>query len=168
MASACSTGLWRTTTRASDAAVEVLFYHLQGQSLEQTLPVLLDRTLQRGWKAVIRASSAERLKALDDHLWTFTDESFLPHGLQDDAQAADFPVVLTQSDERLNAADVCFSVDGADLPATDGWTRAVLIFDGGDEDALAKARLQWRAVKARGLAATYWQQTPEGRWEQKG
>jgi DNA polymerase III subunit chi len=147
--------------------VEVLFYHLQGQSLEQTLPQLLERSLQRGWKAVVRASSAERLKALDDHLWTFSDESFLPHGLQDDAQAGSFPVVLSLGDARLNDADVCFAVDGAELPGTDGWTRAVLIFDGGDADALASARRQWKLVQARGLAATYWQQSPDGRWEQK-
>jgi DNA polymerase III subunit chi len=147
--------------------VEVLFYHLQGQSLEQTLPQLLERTLQRGWKAVVRASSPERLKALDDHLWTFTDESFLPHGLQDDAQAGQCPIVLALGEDRLNDADVCFSVDGAPLPSTDGWTRLVLIFDGGDADALAAARSQWKDVKARGLQATYWQQAPEGRWEQK-
>jgi DNA polymerase III subunit chi len=147
--------------------VEVLFYHLQGQSLEQTLPQLLERTLQRGWKAVVRASSAERLKALDDHLWTFADESFLPHGLEDDVQAGSFPIVLSLGDTRLNDADVCFSVDGSSLPASQGWTRAVLIFDGGDADALAAARLQWKDIKSKGLAATYWQQSPEGRWEQK-
>jgi DNA polymerase III subunit chi len=148
--------------------VEVLFYHLQGQSLEQALPVLLERTLQRGWKAVIRASSTERLKALDDHLWTFAEESFLPHGMEDDAQAARFPIVLTLRDVRLNDAECAFAVDGADLPATEGWTRSVLIFNGGDEEALAKARTQWKDVKAKGLSATYWQQSPEGRWEQKG
>jgi DNA polymerase III subunit chi len=147
--------------------VEVLFYHLQGQSLEQTLPQLLERTLQRGWKAVVRASSAERLKALDDHLWTFADESFLPHGLLDDAQAGRFPIVLALGDTRLNDAEVCFAVDGAELPDSAGWTRTVLIFDGGDADALAAARRQWKDVKAKGLAATYWQQSPEGRWEQK-
>jgi DNA polymerase III subunit chi len=147
--------------------MEVLFYHLQGQRLEQALPQLLERSLQRGWKAVVRASSPERLKALDDHLWTYADESFLPHGLEDDAQAAAFPIVLTLGGERLNGADVAFAVDGADLPESEGWTRAVLIFDGGDEEALARARQQWKDVKAKGLAATYWQQTPEGRWEQK-
>jgi DNA polymerase III subunit chi len=147
--------------------MEVLFYHLQGQSLEQALPQLLDRTLKRGWKAVVRASSAERLKALDDHLWTYADESFLPHGLEADAQAAEFPIVLTLGAERLNRADVMFAVDGSELPTDGGWTRGVLIFDGGDAEALDSARKQWREIKAKGLSATYWQQTPEGRWEQK-
>lgn len=147
--------------------MEILFYHLQGRSLEQTLPQLLERSLQRGWKAVVRASSPERLKSLDDQLWTYADEAFLPHGVADDAQAAAFPIVLTQGAERLNDADVCFAVDGADLPESAGWTRAVLIFDGNDPDATARARQQWKDIKARGLTATYWQQTPEGRWEQK-
>jgi DNA polymerase III subunit chi len=54
--------------------MEILFYHLQNTTLEQTLPSLLDKTLARGWKAVVRVSSDERMKALDDHLWTWSDE----------------------------------------------------------------------------------------------
>jgi DNA polymerase III subunit chi len=147
--------------------MEVLFYHLQGQSLEQALPALLDKTLQRGWKAVVRASSPERLKALDDHLWTYADETFLPHGLDSDAACAQLPIVLSLGDERLNGAQVIFAVDGAALPTTEGWTRAVLIFDGNDPDATGRARLAWKDVKAQDHACTYWQQSAEGRWEQK-
>jgi DNA polymerase III subunit chi len=145
--------------------MEILFYHLQNSSLEQTLPPLLVKSLQRGWKAVVRASSEERLRALDDHLWSFSDEAFLPHGLDIDGSVADQPVILSQSDARLNEAEVIFAVDGADLPATEGWSRAVLIFDGNDPEALQKARDAWKAVKAQGLEATYWRQSDAGRWE---
>jgi DNA polymerase III subunit chi len=145
--------------------MEILFYHLQNSSLEQTLPPLLVKSLQRGWKAVVRASSEERLRALDDHLWSFSDEAFLPHGLDIDGSVADQPVILSQSDVRLNEAEVIFAVDGADLPATEGWSRAVLIFDGNDPEALQKARDAWKAVKAKGIEATYWRQSDAGRWE---
>ena len=59
---------------------EVLFYHLQHQPLEAVLPTLLEKTLERGWRAAVQVTTEERMSALDDHLWTFTDESFLPHG----------------------------------------------------------------------------------------
>jgi DNA polymerase III subunit chi len=144
--------------------MEILFYHLQNSTLEQALPGLLEKTLARGWKAVIRASSDERLKALDDHLWTFSDESFLPHGMDVDAQVASVPIVLSKSDARVNDAEVMFAVDGADLPLTEGWTRAVLMFDGNDPDALDKARVAWKAVKGSGHEATYWRQDESGRW----
>ena len=59
---------------------EILFYHLQRQPLEKVLPSLLEKSLERGWQAAIQAVSEERLQALDDGLWTYADESFLPHG----------------------------------------------------------------------------------------
>jgi DNA polymerase III subunit chi len=144
--------------------MEILFYHLQRTTLEQALPGLLEKTLARGWKAVVRVSSSERLKALDDHLWTYSDESFLPHGVDGDAQAVSLPIVLSISDARVNDAEVMFSVDGSDLPQSDGWTRAVLMFDGNDPDALDKARLAWKAAKASDHDATYWRQDENGRW----
>ena len=57
---------------------DVLFYHLQRQPLEAVLPTLLQKTRERGWRAVVQATTDERMTALDDHLWTFTDDSFLP------------------------------------------------------------------------------------------
>jgi DNA polymerase III subunit chi len=148
--------------------MEILFYHLQNTTLEQTLPNLLDKTLARGWKAVVRVSSDERMKALDDHLWTWSDESFLPHGIDADAQRDLQPIVLSRSDTRFNDADVMFAVDGAALPVTEGWTRAVLMFDGNDPEALDNARAAWKAVKAAGSDATYWRQDEAGRWAKMG
>ena len=147
--------------------MEILFYHLQNTSLEQTLPMLLEKTRAKGWKAVVRASSNERLKSLDDHLWTYSDNGFLPHGLDSDSALSMQPIVLTCTDTRFNDAEVFFAVDGADLPITEGWTRSVLLFDGNDPDALDKARAAWRSVKAAGHAATYWQQDGTGRWDKK-
>ena len=48
---------------------EILFYHLHRQPLERVLPPLLEKSLERGWRAVVQASSEERIEALDAHLW---------------------------------------------------------------------------------------------------
>jgi DNA polymerase III subunit chi len=146
--------------------MEILFYHLQKVGLEQVLPTLLEKTLERGWKAVVRASSEERLKALDDHLWSYKDDVFLPHcvdDIKDEVEHA--PIILSLQDIRYNEAEVIFIVDGADMPSTDGWKRAVLMFDGNDPDALTKARATWKQLKVDGVEATYWRQNDEGRWE---
>lgn len=146
---------------------EVLFYHLERQPLERVLPNLLERTLERGWRAVVQVGSAERLEALDTTLWTYREDSFLPHGRAGDPHPAEQPIYLTTGDETPNAAGVRFLVDGADMTSFDGYVRVVVLFDGNDEEALARARMQWKTVKAAGLAATYWQQTENGRWEKK-
>ena len=147
---------------------EVLFYHLQRQPLEAVLPALLQKTLERGWRAVVQAVSPERLSALDDHLWTFSDESFLAHATDREPDAADQPVVLTLDERNPNGAAVRFLVEGAPVPADlSAYERLVLLFDGNDEDALARAREQWKTLKAAGHETTYWQQDARGRWERK-
>jgi len=147
---------------------EVLFYHLQRQPLEAVLPTLLEKSLERGWRAVVQVASDERLSALDDALWTFSDESFLPHGTDREAHAADQPVLLTTGADNPNAASIRFLIEGADLPADVAtYQRMVILFDGTDPHALAIARDQWKAVKEAGHEATYWQQDERGRWQRK-
>jgi DNA polymerase-3 subunit chi len=154
-------------------ATEVLFYHLQHQPLERLLPSLVEKTLERGWRAVVQAGSQERVAALDALLWTYSEESFLPHGTKADGPADQQPVFLTADNGNPNGASVRFLVDGADPEAGDwagelaSYQRVVLIFEGGDADAVLAARAHWKSAKAAGCAVTYWQQSSEGRWEKK-
>ena len=108
-----------------------------------------------------------RLAALNTMLWTYRDDSFLPHGTKDDGTPQLEPVFLTLGDENPNAANVLFVVDGAEPGDIAPYERCVLMFDGRDDAALAAAREHWKTLKAEGHDATYWQQSPEGRWEKK-
>ena len=148
---------------------EVLFYHLQEQPIEKVLPNLLERSLDRGWRVVVQASSEDRVDALDAHLWTYSDDSFLPHGTEREANAGEQPVLLTVNDLNPNGASVRFLIDGAPLPSDAAtYQRLVLLFDGADEDAVRAARERWTAAKAQGFDVTYWQTDERGRWQRKG
>ena len=147
---------------------EVFFYHLDRVPLERVLPDLLERCLERGWRAAVQVGSDERLEALDAHLWTYRDDSFLPHGTKKDGQPTGQPVWLTTGDDNPNGAEVRFLADGADVDDFVPYQRVVVIFDGNDAEAVERARARWKAVKAAGHAATYWQQNDNGRWEKKG
>ncbi|THD54600.1 DNA polymerase III subunit chi [Phenylobacterium sp.] len=153
-------------TPTSDAATEVWFYHLERTGLEQALPELLEKTLQRGWKALVRVREAERMQHLDAALWTWRDESFLPHGPDDEPQATRQPILLTTGFDNANAADALFLVDGAEPGELSGYARCVVLFDGGDEAQLAVARAQWSKIKATGLPLSYWKQQARG-WERQ-
>jgi DNA polymerase-3 subunit chi len=145
---------------------EVLFYHLVRQPLERVLPSLLERSLERGWRVVVQSSSDERVEALDAHLWTYRDDSFLPHGTAKAGEAAEQPILLTTADHNPNGAQVRFLIDGAPVPAdASSYQRIVLI--GEDDDAVAAARANWSEVKAQGFEATYWQPDEQGRWVKK-
>lgn len=146
---------------------EVLFYHLQNAPLERVLPQLLERSLERGWRAIVRAGGPERLEALNNALWTYSDDSFLPHGSRDDGSPDTTPIFLTTEDENPNGARVLFLVDGAAPGPLDGYERCVLMFDGRDDLAVGAAREHWKVLKAEGHDATYWQQNDAGKWEKR-
>jgi DNA polymerase-3 subunit chi len=147
---------------------EVLFYHLEGQPLERVLPSLLERSLERGWRVAVQSSAEERVDALDAHLWTYRDDSFLPHGTHREPTAAEQPILLTVRDDNPNGAGVRFLIDGAPMPAdAPAYQRIVLIFDGNDEEAVAAARTRWSEAKSAGFDATYWQADAGGRWVKK-
>jgi DNA polymerase III subunit chi len=93
---------------------EVLFYHLTRQPLDKVLPGLLERTLERGWRAVVQAGSRERVDALDALLWTYSEEGFLPHGTARDGFPEHQPVFLTTGEDNPNGAALRFLVDGAE------------------------------------------------------
>lgn len=149
----------------SDAAVEAWFYHLEQSSLDQALPGLLEKTLARGWRALVRVRDPGLLAALDERLWTWRAESFLPHGTDRADHAADQPILLTQEAEtNPNGAQVLFIVDGADPGDVESYARCLILFDGRDEVALAQARQQWKSMKAGGVEASYWRQNEAGAW----
>ena len=147
---------------------EILFYHLKGQALEQVLPSLLQKSLQRGWRVVVQAASEERVEALDAHLWTWRDDVFLPHGTWREAEAAAQPILLTIKGDNPNAANVRFLVDGVPMPAEPaGYERVILLFDGDDPDARETARSRWSEAKTAGFAVTYWQSDENGVWRRQ-
>lgn len=146
---------------------EVLFYHLERTGLDAVLPGLLAKCGARGWRAVVRAGSAERIEALDSLLWTFRDESFLAHGRDGDLLPERQPVWLTTTMETPNAADVLFLVDKGEPGDVTPFHRVVMIFDGRDDEATADARGFWRKARDAGHDTTYWQQGERGGWERK-
>ena len=152
--------------------MEILFYCLERQSVEDILPGLLERTLERGWRAIVRTDSAERMNALDTHLWTWSEQSFLAHGTPETGFASRQPVYLTTGNENPNRADVLFLAGGewpADWSAPDvaQFVRVVILFNGQDADILSRAGASWRGAQRSGHSATFWRQTASGKWQQE-
>jgi DNA polymerase-3 subunit chi len=145
---------------------ELWFYHLERTELERALPPLLEKCLQRGWRALVRGGSQERIEALDDVLWTYRDESFLPHAREGEASRQ--PIWLTTDGVNPNGAQVLFLLDGAEPGDISGFERACLMFDGRDQAALDSARLRWKEAKEAGIVASYWRESASGKWEKQG
>ncbi len=144
---------------------ELWFYHLEKSELERALPPLLEKSLQRGWRALVRAGSEARLEALDQAIWTFRDDSFVPHAREGDPMRQ--PVWLTTEAGNPNQAQALFIIDNAEPGDISGFERACLLFDGNDQSALEMARSRWKQAKDAGIVASYWKESAAGRWEKQ-
>jgi len=146
---------------------EIRFYHLQRRSLEDVLPQILGIALKRGMRSLVLTGSAEYLGALNNHLWTFEADSFLPHATADDEFAHMQPVCLSTQDENPNEADLLILTTGATSDKVADYALTCEIFDGNDSQAVTDARARWSAYKEQGHDLTYYQQDDAGKWEQK-
>lgn len=146
---------------------QIGFYHLLRMPLDQALPKLLEKAVQAGMRVVVRAGSEERVEHLNALLWTYAEESWLPHGSARDGEAQSQPIWLTQAEENPNSATVLVLCDGAQPASLDGWDRCLDLFDGNDESAVLAARDRWKTWKADGHQLVYYQQNLNGGWEEK-
>jgi DNA polymerase-3 subunit chi len=146
---------------------EVWFYHLERTALDQALPELLEKTLTRGWRAIVRTTAGERVDHLDGWLWSYRDDSFLAHGTATEPMAERQPILLTTGMENLNRAQAVFLVDGAEAGSLEGLERCILLFDGRDPGATAEARQRWKAFRDAGHKVSYWRQGDERGWEKQ-
>ncbi|MBT3306923.1 MAG: DNA polymerase III subunit chi [Alphaproteobacteria bacterium] len=146
---------------------EIAFYHLQSVPLEQALPKLLEKTLAAGKRALVMASTEERVESLNGHLWTYAPNSWLPHGSANDGDAEDQPVWLSSDDANPNGAEFLFLTDGATSDRVADFDRCFEIFDGRDAAVVDAARARWKAYADAGHDLTYWRQNEGGGWEKK-
>jgi len=147
---------------------EILFYHLETRPIARALPDLLERSLKRGWRAVVQAGAKERLSELDMALWTYDEASFLPHGTAEDGHSARQPVYLTESEENPNGAAIRFLTHGAEAGDLSAYERVVFLFEAADPAAMDWARGAWKRLKGEGADITYWRQDENGRWAKQG
>jgi DNA polymerase-3 subunit chi len=159
------------SSQASPLMTEIRFYHLQGRKPEEALPALLEEALAEGLRAVVEALASEWIEALDERLWTYADESFLPHGSARDGEPETQPIFLTTGDDNPNGARLRVLLAGARAAPIlerepEAYQRIVILFDGADEEARAGARAQWAELKAAGHTPTYWREGETGAWEQ--
>jgi DNA polymerase-3 subunit chi len=145
----------------------VMFYHLTRSTIDEVVLTLAPKALAQGWRVMLRAPDRSTLERLDKQLWLAPNDAFLPHGLEGGPHDADQPLLLGQG-APTNGAQAILLVGALPIDPTEAaqMERIWLLFEGGDPDQVAAARIQWKAVTDAGLPAQYWNDA-SGQWEKK-
>ena len=142
------------------------FYHLEASTLESVLPGLLEKTLEKGWRALLKLPEG-KLAQLDNFLWTFREDAFLPHGREDEPQSDLQPILLSSTIESAKGFDAVFLLDGAVIEDMEGVSRAMIMINGRAAEDVQRERARWKTLKETGASLAYYQQNERGRWEKK-
>lgn len=146
--------------------MQVDFYHLVASPLERVLPKIAERVVDGGGRLVIVAVEEAQRAGIDKLLWSYSLESFLPHGQAGGDGDAAQPVLIAAGPEAANGARNVALIDGVWRDEALGFDRAFHFFDG---DSVAAARVAWRGLAGReGVERRYWKQDEDGRWKEAG
>ncbi len=140
------------------------FYHLEQASIEAVLPQLLEKTQSKGWRALVKMSE-DRLPQMDKYLWTYRDNSFLPHGRDDEPQSDRHPICLSASAETSNKADCVLFLDQTDMNLDETTSRCIVLIEGQKSESVNFERARWKRLKDEGAKLSYWQQSDRGEWK---
>ena len=137
----------------------VNFYHLTDWPLERVLPSVAQSLLKGGERLLVVAEEG-MLDRLDEQLWTFSPDSFLPHGRD---RPEDQPVLLSAAPDAANGARNIALADGRWREEALGFDKVYHFFD---SSTVEEARGLWRRFNADPeVEPRYWKQV-DGRWVQ--
>lgn len=154
-------------TEPAPVSTEVRFYHLQKQTLDQALPLILEKAIKTGKNIVVRLSNEKEVAHMNTLLWSYKAESFMPHGTQKEGVPHKQPIWLTDQDENPNNAKILVLTQGTESEHIHDYDLCCEMLDGRSQAQIDAARKRWKIYKEQGYQVTYWMQTLDGAWEQK-
>jgi DNA polymerase-3 subunit chi len=144
--------------------MQVDFYHLTVTPLERALPQIAEKVIAGGGRLLIVSDDDAQRAAIDRLLWSYSSDSFLPHGVGGGEDDAAQPVLIAADAAPANAAANIAMIDGQWRDEALNFDRAFHFFDA---EHIAEARTAWKALADRdGIEQRYWKQNDAGKWEQ--
>lgn len=143
--------------------MQVDFYHLTVTPVERALPQIAEKVIAGGGRLLVVGTDAASRGKLDQALWSYAPESFLPHGQSGGEDDARQPVLIADAPDAANGARFVAIIDGVWRDEALTFERAFHFFG---EDRIVEARAAWRALSDRPeIVRNYWKQNDGGRWE---
>lgn len=146
--------------------MQIDFYHLQKTAKDTVLITLVEKSIAIGKRIFIKART-ENINHIDELLWSYKDDSWVPHGAFGNGFEDKQPILIGDTVNHANQAEYLILTDGADISELDGFERCLNIFDEKSEKELQNARALWKALPTGNNKVNYWAQSSTGKWELK-
>lgn len=147
---------------------EILFYHITKGEMSSVVIQLLQKIYASQKKAVLLVKTPEEMHFYDEILWTYSSDSFLPHGTKDDSFPENQPCCITDTVQNPTSAEMLLLIEPVAWESFDDYQRMIVLFSDKNNQAVINAREIWKNLKEKNENMTYWFQNDAGKWEKKG
>ncbi len=148
---------------------QIIFYSTAPLQVEKTLFALLEKSLEKGNKSLLLFKDKEKCLSINEQLWTYKQNSFLPHISEDDEiyDDIDVPVYLSTKNENPFKAELLFSIDGFLPDNIDHFERVIIIIDVNDELLNEKYKNYYLDINKNFEDIVFYKSDDNGKWIEK-
>ncbi len=148
---------------------QIIFYSTAPFQVEKTLFTLLEKSLEKGNKSLLLFKDKEKCLSINEQLWTYKQNSFLPHISEDDQiyDNIDIPVYLSTKNENPFKAELLFSIDGFLPDNIDHFERVIIIIDVNDELLNEKYKNYYLDINKNFEDIVFYKSDDNGKWIEK-
>lgn len=145
------------------------FYHLVKKSQEESVPVIIEKCLEKEWRVLAVSNDEKSRSKLDVALWTYKESSFIGHAMSSDKDVVlgRQPVLISDTVDNLNNAQALILLNGFEAPVDANFDRIMVVFEEGDNSVIAIARKLYKLAKNAECSVNYFKQNNKGGWEKK-
>jgi DNA polymerase-3 subunit chi len=148
---------------------QIIFYSTAPLQVEKTLFALLEKSLEKGNKSLLLFKDKEKCLSINEQLWTYKQNSFLPHISEDDQiyDNIDVPVYLSTKNENPFKAELLFSIDGFLPDNIEHFERVIIIIDVNDELLNEKYKNYYLDINKNFEDIVFYKSDDNGKWIEK-
>ena len=148
---------------------QIIFYNTAPLQVEKTLFSLLEKSLEKGNKSLLLFKDKEKCLSINEQLWTYKQNSFLPHISEDDQiyDNIDVPVYLSTRNENPFKAELLFSIDGFLPDNIDHFERVIIIIDVNDKLLNEKYKNYYLDINKNFEDIVFYKSDDNGKWIEK-
>ena len=144
---------------------EIYFYNTSSRDFLRDITLLIERLYLLEHKVIVLCPDNNVSAIVDDYLWSYKDESFLPHSIADQDHSELDSIIISSHQLNLDFYKILIVFKGSSISFdySNNFEKVYYFFDDNSNDEREIARTLWKEAKKSGTKCKYWQ-VQENKW----
>ena len=134
------------------------FYNCSYRNVVADISWLTEKLYKERDSILICCKDQETVEVIDDFLWRYKEDGFIPHSIEKKERSSIYPVLITTDIDEEHKHNVLLALSGVFIKDQDwqNFTKAYYFFDHQENNQKENARLMWKSLSALNVACKYW------------